>query len=296
MSTRENGFSCWAIVEVMGHHRFAGHVSETTIAGAGFVRLDVPESGTAQAFSKLFAPASLYAITPVSEAVARELAAGFRAAPVNEWDLPRLRAPEPRKDEPVAERVRGCRLCEYPAPDAFCARCGADQEEPQEPQHHQQPGDTCDGCRGTGAVKRYDQCDELVNHLCRDCGGTGVVQRPDVSGPPISREPIPDEPTYLTDEKPSWTPLTSMVAGQLVRVHVAMRMFKGYTPVRLKEPVPGIVKQVPEPSGMPIYIVSLAEQLVEDEGRLHIDSLCVYAMAGGCSDPEVGYFDDDVSF
>lgn len=131
MSTQENGFACWAIVEVMGHHRFAGHASETTIAGAGFVRLDVPENGTAQAFSKLFAPASIYAITPVSEAVARELAAGFRAAPVNEWDLPRLRAPEPRVQEALAAPARPCCLCEYPAPDAFCARCGASQEPTQ---------------------------------------------------------------------------------------------------------------------------------------------------------------------
>jgi hypothetical protein len=74
----------WAIVEVMGHRKYAGRVTEQQIAGAGLVRVDVPEvtvtkyggreTSTVPAFSKLIGPASIYCITPVSEELARKAA------------------------------------------------------------------------------------------------------------------------------------------------------------------------------------------------------------------------------
>lgn len=87
-------FDEWAIVEVMGHHRYAGKVTEQAIGGCNFVRVDVPlieASGTSDAqqpFTKLLGQASIFAITPVSEAVARHVAAQMRAAPVHVYDLP----------------------------------------------------------------------------------------------------------------------------------------------------------------------------------------------------------------
>lgn len=81
-------FETWAIVEVMGHNKFAGYVSEQTIAGKSFVRVDVPESGAVPAFSKMFGPDSIYCITPVSELVAKSLADGLRSKPLQEFDLP----------------------------------------------------------------------------------------------------------------------------------------------------------------------------------------------------------------
>ena len=50
---QKTGF--WAIVEIMGHKRYAGHVSEQVVGGASFVRVDVPEHGECQAFTKLLA-------------------------------------------------------------------------------------------------------------------------------------------------------------------------------------------------------------------------------------------------
>ena len=38
-------FECWAIVEVMGHSRYAGRVTEQAIGGCAFVRVDVPAVG-----------------------------------------------------------------------------------------------------------------------------------------------------------------------------------------------------------------------------------------------------------
>src|SRR5438270_10021519 len=71
-------FDQWAIVEVMGHKKYAGRVTEQQIAGAGLVRVDVPEvkvgEKTHPPFSKLIGPASIYCITPVTEELARKAA------------------------------------------------------------------------------------------------------------------------------------------------------------------------------------------------------------------------------
>ena len=76
----------------MGHRRLAGRVTETTIAGAGFLRIDVPgENGQAIA-TQFFAPTSVYALTPTTEQMARDVAQRAKVAPVQEWELPSRRA------------------------------------------------------------------------------------------------------------------------------------------------------------------------------------------------------------
>ncbi|TXH46021.1 MAG: acetyltransferase [Desulfurellales bacterium] len=78
----------WAIVEVMGHKKFAGRVTEQVIGGASFVRVDVPASGDELAYSKLFGAGSIYCITPVDEQVARAVAPKCGESPVSVWNLP----------------------------------------------------------------------------------------------------------------------------------------------------------------------------------------------------------------
>jgi len=80
-------FETWGLVEVMGHGRFAGQISEQAIGGCAFVRVDVPAVGKEQAFTKLLGQAAIFAITPTSEGVARQLAASFSVQPVNVWEL-----------------------------------------------------------------------------------------------------------------------------------------------------------------------------------------------------------------
>jgi hypothetical protein len=83
-------FDSWALVELMGHQRIAGRVTEAEIGGCKFVRVDVPEMSGVQALTKYLGPASIYAITPMTEETARALASRIEAAPVTLWDAQRL--------------------------------------------------------------------------------------------------------------------------------------------------------------------------------------------------------------
>lgn len=103
----------WFIVELMGHRRLAGYVTEQTIAGAGFLRIDVPGPGTEALATQFFAPSSVYALTPTTEAMARRVAEASRVEPVKEWELPQRRAlPATDDDRPDPDLVDDAREIE----------------------------------------------------------------------------------------------------------------------------------------------------------------------------------------
>ena len=77
----------WMIVELLGHRRLAGHVREVTIAGHGFLRLDIPPAGDDPGRTQFIAPGSVYALHPVDEATATAAAAEWRPEPVSRWEL-----------------------------------------------------------------------------------------------------------------------------------------------------------------------------------------------------------------
>jgi hypothetical protein len=89
-------FEGWAILELMGHRKLGGYVREQNVAGAGFLRVDVPgkEGNVATQF---YAPGALYCLTPVSEAIARRFAQGVQPEPVTRWELPAPRDPSPSR-------------------------------------------------------------------------------------------------------------------------------------------------------------------------------------------------------
>lgn len=79
MSGAQEGFTGWAIVELFGHKRMAGHVGEQQVAGGSLVRIDVPATPAdhrpaTEAYTKLVGLAAVYGITPVTEEVARRAA------------------------------------------------------------------------------------------------------------------------------------------------------------------------------------------------------------------------------
>jgi hypothetical protein len=94
--TEQTGFNEWAILELMGHRRLGGFVREVQVAGAGFLRIDVPGDVDGETHStQFYPPSSVYCLTPVSEAAARIVARSSRPEPVQRWELPQPKA-EPR--------------------------------------------------------------------------------------------------------------------------------------------------------------------------------------------------------
>lgn len=87
----DSKFSCWAIVDVMGHQRFAGHVTEQIIAGQGFIRIDIPATKEKPAHTRIFGTASIYSISPVSESVAKRCAMRDETAPLLPYEIQELR-------------------------------------------------------------------------------------------------------------------------------------------------------------------------------------------------------------
>jgi hypothetical protein len=83
-------FREWAIVELMGHRRYAGLISEATIGGGSFLRLDVytePGGNDLPKVTQFYAPGAVYCITPVAEDVARKVAADSQPTPVTRYEL-----------------------------------------------------------------------------------------------------------------------------------------------------------------------------------------------------------------
>lgn len=82
----EQRFEQWAMVELFGHQKIAGLVSEQSVGGCAFVRVDVPAVGDVSAYTKLYGNAAIYAMTFVTEEVARAAAAAYRVRPVSEYE------------------------------------------------------------------------------------------------------------------------------------------------------------------------------------------------------------------
>lgn len=86
----KSGFDSWAVIELMGHQRIAGRVTEAEIGGGKLLRVDIPATARKQAITKYFGTVAVYAITPCDEETARMAAAECDPVPVNEWSARRL--------------------------------------------------------------------------------------------------------------------------------------------------------------------------------------------------------------
>lgn len=83
-------FDEWALVELMGRQKIAGRVREVTLAGAGYLRVDVPNREGEIRFTRFYSPQAVYAINPVDRQIALGLAANIDAQPVQRYDLKQL--------------------------------------------------------------------------------------------------------------------------------------------------------------------------------------------------------------
>lgn len=121
----------WAIVELMGHVRLAGKLSEEEKFGSKMGRLDIPtyekctcqnavrpsvESPTVECsqcmgagfvtkfITQFFGGGSVYRISVVSEEAARHAAKSTAPAPISPWDFPKPALPAPS----TPSRVMSC--------------------------------------------------------------------------------------------------------------------------------------------------------------------------------------------
>lgn len=78
----------WAILELMGHRRMAGYVSERDVAGTPFVQIDVPGQEGEPTATQLYSPQAVYCITPTTEEIAKAVAKNAQPSPVHRWELP----------------------------------------------------------------------------------------------------------------------------------------------------------------------------------------------------------------
>lgn len=81
----ESLFACWAVLELMGHRRLAGYVSEQQVFGVTMLRIDIPGEPE---MTQMYAPGAVYCLTPTSEQTARRVATMGRPTPVRPWELP----------------------------------------------------------------------------------------------------------------------------------------------------------------------------------------------------------------
>lgn len=118
MATEQReSYAGWTVLELFGHRRLAGYVSEVQVAGAGFVRIQIPGDNGEWAAEQSYGPAAIYSITPCTEEVARAMVKrGAASGEITQFSLP-----EPR--------VRwACPKCEYSMAvpedeEARCSRC-----------------------------------------------------------------------------------------------------------------------------------------------------------------------------
>jgi len=82
-------FEGWCVLELMGHRRLGGYVRQEEVAGAPFLRIDVPAAGPGlSAATQFYSPSAVYCVTPTTEELARAVAASNRPAPVSRYELP----------------------------------------------------------------------------------------------------------------------------------------------------------------------------------------------------------------
>ena len=81
----------WAKLELMGHVMMAGRITEEEKFGSKVGRIDVPQED-GSFVTQYFGGGSIYRMTIVAEAVARDMAKKITVAPVSPWDYPKALA------------------------------------------------------------------------------------------------------------------------------------------------------------------------------------------------------------
>lgn len=87
MSETQEKFEAWGLLELFGHQRLAGALSDMTIGGCHFIRIDVPAVDDVPGYTRFFTNAAIYGMTITTQEVAVGLAARLRAKPVQAYEI-----------------------------------------------------------------------------------------------------------------------------------------------------------------------------------------------------------------
>lgn len=79
----------WGVLELMGHVRLAGRISEETKFGTALGRIDIPMDGD-KFLTQFFAGSSIYRLTPCDEQTARAVAAHNAPQPIHRFEMPQI--------------------------------------------------------------------------------------------------------------------------------------------------------------------------------------------------------------
>ena len=90
MTQTKEPFEMWALVELMGHQRVVGKITEQSIAGAAMLRVDIPGEDGHPRHTRFYSSAAIYAINPMGEAEAKAMAAQMSQEPVYAYTLKQL--------------------------------------------------------------------------------------------------------------------------------------------------------------------------------------------------------------
>lgn len=85
--TSKPAFEQYALVEIMGHVRVAGLVTEEPLFGTSMMRVDVPDEKGETAYTRYFGGRAIHSITPVTKEIAIALAQNIAQKPVSVYDL-----------------------------------------------------------------------------------------------------------------------------------------------------------------------------------------------------------------
>lgn len=84
---QETKFDLWCMVELFGHTKIVGRCTEQNVAGVNMLRVDVPETENQPPFTRLLGGSAIYAINPITEDVAIEMAKRLDVKPIQTWDI-----------------------------------------------------------------------------------------------------------------------------------------------------------------------------------------------------------------
>jgi len=86
MEKTDQKLDTWAVVELFGHQKIAGKLSEHNLGAAVMVRVTVPKTEFHPEYDRLLNPSAIYAINPMEESLVRTFAQRLNLSPIMPYE------------------------------------------------------------------------------------------------------------------------------------------------------------------------------------------------------------------